>query len=73
MTMQKITNLNDMIKAFSLPKTIHTSIASTKQQLNEEDIAACNPRGWNGMLNLGQLCLNQILSIICPGPALNTF
>ena len=28
-----------------------------------------NPQGWSGMTNMIQICTNQLISIICPGPS----
>ena len=65
----KIKKMEDITKYFKLPKTILSSIASEEQRRTDENIMQSNPRGWLGMTNMIQMCTNQMMDIICPGPS----
>ena len=66
---KKISNIDDIIKHFKLPKTIQSSIGSEEQRRRDAKMVQTNPRGWLGMTNMVQACTNQLIDVICPGPS----
>ena len=67
----KISNLNQLVDSFKLPKTIKTSLPTELERKTEANITETNQRGGLGMLNLLQMCTNQMIDIVCPGPSRN--
>ena len=67
----KFSNLNQLIDSFKLPKTIKTSLPTEFERKTEANITETNQRGGLGMLNLMQMCTNQMIDIVCPGPSRN--
>ena len=63
----KISNLNQLVDSFKLPKTIKTSLPTELERKTEANITETNQRGGLGMLNLLQMCTNQMIDIVCPG------
>ena len=55
------------MQCFILPKTIQSSIGSEELRLWDQNISKTNFRAWLGMVNMIQICANQLIQIICPG------
>ena len=66
---KKITDLSDLVRYFTVPKTIKKSVASEEDRCMSNKIMQTNIRGWLGMVNLTQTCTNQVIKAICPGPS----
>ena len=47
---QKIRNVDDIIQAFTVQKTIKSSVPNRSQRNEHPDIESVNLRGWNGQL-----------------------
>ena len=47
---KKIRNVDDIVQAFTVPKTIKSSLPNRSQRNEHPDIESVNLRGWNGQL-----------------------
>ena len=64
-----LNNMADIYKFFQLPKSINTNIPSNTERNNNPQLKTYNKRKWSGMVNMLSKCIDQLITIICPGPS----
>ena len=64
-----LNNMADIYKFFQIPKSINTNIPSNTERNNNPQLKTYNKRKWSGMVNMSSKCIDQLITIICPGPS----